>query len=58
MTILCEVNCYVDKIKLQTQTTINASTHMHCSYDELFERRDTEKGELTFWYDFKRNMCV
>ena len=44
------MNCYVDKIKLQTQTTINASTHMHCSYHELFQRRDTEKEKLTFWY--------
>lgn len=25
VTFLCEMTCYVDKIKLQTQTTINAS---------------------------------
>ena len=25
VTLLCEMTCYVDKIKLQTQTTINAS---------------------------------
>ena len=41
MTILCEVN--VDERKLQTQNTINASTHMHCSYHELFQRPGTEK---------------
>ena len=43
ITFLCQVKCYIDKIKLQTQTTINASTHMHCTYHELFRRRDTEK---------------
>ena len=50
MTILCEVNCCVAKIKLQTQTSINASTHTHCSYHELFQRCGTEKEKLTFWY--------
>ena len=43
MTFWCEVNCYVDKMKLQFQTTINASTHMYCSYHELLQRRGTEK---------------
>ena len=43
MNILCEVNCNVDEIKLETQTTINASTHMHCSYHELFQQCATEK---------------
>ena len=50
MAFSCQVNCYVDKIKLLTQTTINATTHMHCSYHELLQRRDTEKKKLTFWY--------
>ena len=56
MTILCEVNCCVAKIKLQTQTSINASTHMYCSYHELFQRRGTEKENEHSGMDIKRIM--
>ena len=58
MTFSCQVNCYVDKIKLQTQTTINASTHMHCSYHELLQRRDTEKKKINILVWMSKEICA